>query len=257
MKITQALNTSSSIYNEIENNAKQGKKSIAVLIDPDKHNQRELTDLIQQYENLPFDYYFIGGSLLYTNRFESTVKTIKENSKKPCIIFPGSFEQVSQYADALLLLSLISGRNPEYLIGNHVLAAPKLKKSNLEVISTGYLLIESGKLTTASYISHTIPIPYNKPEIAVTTAYAGYLIGMKAMYLDGGSGAEFPVPTSIIKAVKQEVPVPLIVGGGIKSDKDIAKAFNAGADIVVIGNALEENPDLLKELTEKNNIKYV
>jgi putative glycerol-1-phosphate prenyltransferase len=250
------LNTQDSIYNLILQRAKNGQKSIAVLIDPDKQTEDELIDLVQLNEKLPFDYYFIGGSLLYTSRFENTVKVIKEHSKKPCIIFPGSFEQVSNHADALLLLSLISGRNPEYLIGNHVLAAPKLKKSNIEVISTGYLLIESGKLTTATYISHTLPIPSNKPEIAATTAYAGYLIGMKIMYLDGGSGAEFPVPQSIIKAVKNEVPTPLIVGGGIKTVNDIKNTFNAGADIVVIGTALEKNPDLLKKLTEYNSLKY-
>ena len=250
------MNSQATIYKQILTNAENGKKSVAVLIDPDKHTTTELVDLIHSYEKLPFDYYFVGGSLLYTNRFESTVGLIKKHSSKPCVIFPGSFEQVSRSADAILLLSLISGRNPEYLIGNHVLAAPKLKKSNLEVISTGYMLIESGKLTTASYVSNTIPIPYNKPEIAATTAYAGYLIGMKAMYLDAGSGADFPVPPTIIKAVKNDVPLPLIVGGGIKSSEEIQNAFSAGADIVVIGNALEENPQLLHELTQKQGLNY-
>ncbi len=249
------MNKNTDIYRKILQNARNGKKSVAVLIDPDKHTTEQLVEKIRHFEALDFDYYFVGGSLLYTNRFENTVKIIKQYSQKPCIIFPGSFEQVSPSADALLLLSLISGRNPEYLIGNHVLAAPKLKACDLEIISTGYLLIESGKLTTASYISHTVPIPYNKPEIAATTAYAGYLIGMKAMYLDGGSGAEFPVPQTIIKAVKTEVPLPLIVGGGMRSKKDIDRAFSAGADIVVIGNALEQNPELIFELTNENSFK--
>jgi putative glycerol-1-phosphate prenyltransferase len=186
---------------------------------------------------------------MVSDHFRQCVSWAKQHIEKPIVIFPGSPEQISEEADAILLLSLISGRNPELLIGNHVQAAPRLAKSQLEIISTGYMLIDCGKSTTASYISQTFPIPYNKPEIAAVTAMAGEMIGMKCMYLDGGSGAEQPVSTAMIKAVREAVETPIIVGGGIRHEDQVREAFLAGADLVVVGTAIEENPEMLFALS--------
>ncbi len=225
-------------------------KGVAVLIDPDKMKEesriKAIAELIQHAE---VSSVFIGRSLMVSNQFQQCVKWAKKHIKAPLVIFPGSPDQISEQADALLLLSLISGRNPELLIGNHVQAAPRLVKSQLEIISTGYMLIDCGKSTTASYVSQTFPIPFNKPEIAAVTAVAGEMIGMKCMYLDGGSGAETPVSPAMIQAVRQSVATPLIVGGGIRHEDQAREAFMAGADLVVIGTAIEENPDMLFALS--------
>ena len=225
-------------------------KGVAVLIDPDKMKEesriKAIAELIQHAE---VSAVFIGGSLMVSDHFQQCVKWAKKHIKAPLVIFPGSPEQISEQADALLLLSLISGRNPELLIGNHVQAAPRLVKSQLEIISTGYMLIDCGKSTTASYISQTYPIPYNKPEIAAVTAIAGEMIGMKCMYLDGGSGAEIPVSPAMIQAVRQAVATPVIVGGGIRHEDQAREAFMAGADLVVVGTAIEENPEMLFALS--------
>jgi putative glycerol-1-phosphate prenyltransferase len=225
-------------------------KGVALLIDPDKMREesrvKAIAELIQHAE---VSAVFIGGSLMVSDHFQQCVKWAKKHIKAPLVIFPGSPDQISEHADALLLLSLISGRNPELLIGNHVQAAPRLVKSQLEIISTGYMLIDCGKSTTASYISQTFPSPYNKPEIASVTAIAGEMIGMKCMYLDGGSGAEMPVSPGMIQAVRQAVATPVIVGGGIRHEDQAREAFMAGADLVVVGTAIEENPEMLFALS--------
>lgn len=230
-------------------------KGVALLIDPDKVREesavKALAELVKHAE---LSAVFVGGSLLVSDHFHQCVKWVKKHIAAPLVLFPGSPEQISEQADALLLLSLISGRNPELLIGQHVLAAPRLLKSQLEIISTGYMLIDCGKSTTASYVSQTFPIPYNKPEIAAVTAIAGEMIGMKCMYLDGGSGAEMPVSPAMIQAVRQAVATPLIVGGGIRHEDQAREAFMAGADLIVVGTAIEENPELLFSISNASHI---
>lgn len=222
------------------------QKGVALLIDPDKvREESKIKAIAEIVKHAEVNAVFIGGSLMVSDHFHQCIKWAKKHIQAPIVLFPGSPDQISEQADALLLLSLISGRNPELLIGNHVQAAPRLLKSQLEIISTGYMLVDCGKSTTASYISQTFPLPYNKPEIAAVTAIAGEMIGMKCMYLDGGSGAEKPVSTAMIQAVRQSVATPLIVGGGIRHEDQAREAFVAGADLIVVGTAVEENPEML------------
>lgn len=228
----------------------ENKKKFAVLVDPDKNTSQETIKIAKIAEAADVDYIFVGGSLLTNNNFELTIKLLKENSSLPIIIFPGNNLQISNTADAILLLSLISGRNAEMLIGTHVLAAPNLKKSSLEIIPTGYMLIESGKPTTALYMSNSTPIPSDKDDIAMCTAMAGEMLGLKIIYMDAGSGALNPIPLSMISNVKKNVDVPLIIGGGIKTPEKAVKVCNAGADVVVIGNAIEKNPDLIAQISD-------
>ena len=213
---------------------KTGPK-LAVVVDPDKYSLEALLSLITLAENCRADFFFVGGSLLMDNRFEEAISLIKETSNIPAVIFPGNNYQVSAKADAVLFLSLISGRNPEYLIGQHVIAAPIIKEYNLEVIPTGYMLIDGGKTSTTSYITQTIPIPNDKPDIAVATAMAGEMLGMKLIYLEAGSGAKNPVSTTIIREVKKNISVPLVVGGGIRTGEQAEEICKAGANVVVVG----------------------
>lgn len=223
-----------------------GRKSLAILLDTDK-----LTDevrrnyVLQLLKTSKVDVILVGGSLLVETQFHECLASIRQNTAAPIVLFPGSPSQVSSEADAILLLSLISGRNADLLIGQHVVAAPKLKQSGLEIIPTGYMLVDGGEQTTASYISQTLPLPWHKPEIAAVTAMAGEMLGLQCMYLDGGSGARKPVSTDMIAAVRQAVDTPLIVGGGIRHEAQAKAAFEAGADMVVVGTAFEEEPELL------------
>lgn len=226
------------------------KKQFAVLVDPDKYNSAQLLDLVAMAKEAAVSYFFVGGSLLSEGNLDSTIKVIKENCSIPVIIFPGDEMQINSRADAILLLSLISGRNPDLLIGKHVIAAPYLKRSGLEILPTGYMLIDSGKSTTALYMSNSMPIPWNKDEIAVSTAMAGEMLGLKLIYMDGGSGADRPVSTSMIEKVKQNTSIPLIVGGGIRTPETAAERFRAGADIIVVGNAIETDNSLLTRIAE-------
>lgn len=223
----------------------------ALLIDPDKAAPDHLDRLLANASQHRPDYIFVGGSLLTTDGFSRTVSAIKQRIDVPVVIFPGSLNQIDKKADAFLLISLVSGRNPELLIGEHVKAAPILKSSGLEIWSTAYLIIDGGKPTTASYMSNTAPIPADKPEIAVSTALAAEMLGFKLIYLDAGSGAEFPVSPEIIKAVKKNVNLPLIVGGGINSPEKAKAAADAGANLVVLGNAIEKKPEILSRLVSQ------
>jgi len=242
MKILDALN----------HRRNQGKKSIAVLVDPDKiEDVAQLDHLLRLSTENCVDYFFLGGSLVTTTNLADVVKTIKENVSIPVVLFPGSALQIDPSADAILFLSLISGRNPDLLIGQHVAAAPILKGNKLEVLPTGYLLINSGKTTSVAYISNTTPIPEDKYSLAACTAMAGEMLGLKLIYLDAGSGAEREVSKKMISAVRKSVDVPLIVGGGINSPQKALHALEAGADLIVIGNALEKSPELLTEISEK------
>jgi phosphoglycerol geranylgeranyltransferase len=225
------------------------EKLLAILIDPDKVHLEQIKGLVEKAE--PYaDLLFVGGSLLVTNHFNDCISEIKKHTHLPVIIFPGSPAQISSEADGILLLSLISGRNPELLIGQHVIAATKLKESRLEILPTGYMLIESGNLTTALYMSNTLPIPSEKPEIAACTALAGEQLGLKYIYLDGGSGAAVPVHAKVINAVRKSTSLPLIVGGGIKTPEQAQAAFEAGADIIVIGTAFENDRTVLESLSK-------
>ena len=226
----------------------RGSHSLAVLIDPDELGREEYyLSLIQTINNGAVDIVFVGGSLLTGEGFEKNLARLKADSQLPLILFPGSSIQLTKSVDALLFLSLISGRNPELLIGQHVIAAPRIAELGIKTIATGYMLIDGGKPTTASYISNTQPIPRDKPSIAAATAMAGEMLGLQCLYLDGGSGALFPVPIDTIKAVRKTTQIPMIVGGGIRSTHDADAAFRAGADIVVIGTLFEEQPELLAE----------
>jgi phosphoglycerol geranylgeranyltransferase len=239
-------NLKSNIFKELIN--KPGKK-ISVLIDPDKHNKKSLTELISAADSSHIDFFMIGGSLLL-KPIDETINIIKKLSKTPLILFPGNLLQLSKNVDAMLLLSLISGRNPELLIGNHVIAAPIIKESGIETIPTGYMIIGTGKTTSVEYISNTRSIPSDKSDIAVATAMAGELLGLKLIYLDAGSGAEKPVPEKMIKEVKQNLKIPLIVGGGIRTIEHVNKACESGADIIIVGNILEQNPGLISKFCE-------
>ena len=221
---------------------------IAVLLDPDKANRVAIQNLTEHPAFQSVDYVFVGGSLVTEGQMNQCLQDLKRCTNKPAIIFPGNPNQIDSQADSILLLSLISGRNPDLLIGKHVESAQQLKKSGLEVIPTSYILIDGGKTTTVSYISNTIPIPQDKPDIASSTALAGELLGYKLCYMDCGSGAKWPVHPELIKKVKQEISVPLIIGGGIRTKNQAEAIFKAGADIVVVGNKLEEDPQFLEDL---------
>jgi phosphoglycerol geranylgeranyltransferase len=235
---------------EIEKRTAEGQKQLAILIDPDKNNGNELIDAAAMAEEAGADYLFVGGSLLTRDNMKNSIDVLKENCKLPVLIFPGNLLQVVDNADAILLLSLISGRNPEMLIGNHIVAAPMIKNSGLEVIPTGYMLIESGKITSVLYMSNTLPIPFDKTDIAVCTAMAGEMLGLKAIFMDAGSGAIHNIPMEMVRAVRQEISVPLIVGGGIRTPEAALEIWDAGADIVVVGNAAETHPDIILEMGE-------
>lgn len=227
---------------------KNNQKSLSVLIDPDKiKNEESLKNLLKTCEKHCIDFLFVGGSLLVNDSLRETVRLIKENSKIPMILFPGSNLHIDKSADALLFLSLISGRNPDLLIGQHVSAAPVLKNSNIEVLSTGYILVGNDSNTTVAHISQTTPIPTNKNEIAVCTAIAGEMLGMKLIYLDAGSGAKMEVPSEMIMQVKKSIDIPLIVGGGINSSLKIESVFKSGADMVVVGTAIEKNSNFIEK----------
>lgn len=239
------------IYKSIQEKKKSKHKAFAVLIDPDNIEQRPLLELIQLAVECKIDYFFVGGSLVVKDNIGLVIKTIKSNCSIPVILFPGSNMHIDAQADAILFLSLISGRNPELLIGQQVIAAPILKRTNLEILSTGYMLVDGGKNTTVSYISNTTPLPSDKPSIAACTAMAGEMLGMKLIYMDAGSGAENPISRKMIGAVSRSVDTPIIVGGGINNVAKAQDAWEAGADIVVVGNAIETNKKLIIDIAEK------
>ena len=226
------------------------RKKLAVLVDPDKPSDAQILSIVEKAKAADVDFFFVGGSLLVTDSLDHCIKLIKANCDIPVLIFPGNSLQISKYCDGFLLLSLISGRNPEMLIGRHVIAAPYLKLYGNEIIPTGYMLIDSGKATSVTYMSDTTPIPHDKDDIAMCTAIAGEMLGLKLIYLEAGSGALIPVSTSMISKVSQMINIPLIVGGGIKTPEMAADAVKAGADIIVIGTAFEKEPELLNKFAE-------
>lgn len=237
------------IYRLFES-ARKGSKKLAVLIDPDKVKMPSLDHLVELSMLAKVDVFFIGGSLIVNNQLDACLTAIRQKCDIPLILFPGDSYQLSYRADALLFLSLISGRNPELLIGKHVTTAPYLKMSPLEIIPTGYMLIDGGVPTTVSYISNTSPIPSNKDDVAACTAMAGEMLGLKCVFMDAGSGAKTPVSAEMISAVRSAVQIPIIVGGGIRTPEQAQQNIAAGADIIVVGNAFEEDPSLVVGMAE-------
>ena len=225
-----------------------GQKSFAVLLDPDKVEQYDFANTVSQAIAHGADFFFVGGSLITDYVQHEMIATIRQLTDKPVVLFPGNSLHIAPTADSLLLLSLISGRNPELLIGQHVIAAPLLKRSGLDIVSTAYMLVDGGAPTTVSYISNTTPMPHDKPGVAACTAMAGELLGLQLTYLDAGSGARRPVPAPLISAVRQAVDSPIVVGGGINTGEKAYDALKAGADLIVVGNGIEQNPDLLLEI---------
>jgi phosphoglycerol geranylgeranyltransferase len=220
------------------------KKSVALLLDPDKVNDESLTTILKIADECKVNYILAGGSLTFTG-IGQLIRSVKAKCNIPVVLFPGNLLQLTHEADAVLLLSLISGRNPELLIGNHVLAAPYLKDIKEKLISTGYILINCGTKTSVEYMSQTEAIPCEKTDIVVATALAGEMLGMKLIYLEAGSGAMKPVTVSVIKSVRENISIPIAVGGGMKSGKDVEEAFSAGADLIILGNGVEKNPHFL------------
>lgn len=223
------------------------KGAFALLIDPDKYSIEKVSRLVQSADKSGVDLILLGGSLIKQS-MEITLNTIKKETTIPIALFPGSVFQLCTNADAILLLSLISGRNPEFLIGSHVIAAHAIKESLMEVIPTGYILIDSGIPTSVQYMSNTQPIPRNKTDIVVATALAGEQLGLKTIYLEGGSGAKQPIDKSIVYEVRHSVSIPIIVGGGLQTPEQVNAVRRAGASMVVVGNALERSPELLQEM---------
>jgi putative glycerol-1-phosphate prenyltransferase len=241
-----------SILKSLCEKSKSGKKSIAVLIDPDKvMDTGQLQYLINLANENCVDYFLVGGSLVTTTNLGEVVRQIKQSVNVPVILFPGNSMQIDPAADGILFLSLISGRNPELLIGQHVVAAPVLRNTRLEIIPTGYLLINSGRTTSVAYVSNTTPLPEDKYSLAACTAMAGEMLGLQLTYLDAGSGAEREISARMISTVRKSIQTPLVVGGGINTVEKATTALQAGADMIVIGNALEKNPDLLTDIAEK------
>ncbi len=238
-----------SLYQSLLEKKKLGKKSFAVLIDPDKVDKAAIDELVQLAVAAKVDYLLVGGSLVISNHLDACIQQIKQQCTIPVILFPGSPSQVSRYADALLYLSLISGRNPELLIGQHVISAPFVKQSGLEIIPTGYIVVDGGAPTTVSYISNASPVPADKNEIAMCTAMAGEMLGMKLIYMDAGSGARLPISEPMIKAVATQIEIPLIIGGGITDPEKAYRNCKSGADVIVVGNAIEKDTTLIKEIS--------
>lgn len=245
------------IYKYLQNTIQEKGAAYLILLDPDKLSEEKLATFIKHCEKSGVDGFLIGGSLMVNNNMDSFIENIKTASNLPTIIFPGSVNQVSSAADAILFLSVISGRNAEHLIGKHVLAAPIIKKSGIEPISTGYILVESGSTTTAVYMSGSLPVPRNKPEIAASTALAGEYLGMKMIYLEAGSGADNPVPNEMIKSVAKQVTIPIIAGGGIRDPFTAREKVENGASVIVTGNFFENenNWDLIKDFASAIHIK--
>src|SRR5450631_2435616 len=236
------------IYSSLLLKKRTRRKSFALLIDPDKVDPAKTDSLIGLAVMARVDWLFVGGSLVVSDHLDQVVQQIKSLCKIPIILFPGTPSQLSPYADGLLYLSLISGRNPELLIGQHVISAPAVRKSGLEIISTGYMVIDGGAPTTVSYISNALPIPADKNEIALCTAMAGEMLGMKLIYMDAGSGARHPIREEMISRVAGSIEVPLVVGGGIRDPEKAYRNCKAGADLIVVGNAIEKDPALIREM---------
>jgi putative glycerol-1-phosphate prenyltransferase len=235
------------IYNEIIQSKVENQKLMAILLDPDKLILDNLDHLVSKISQSPASHIFIGGSLVENVNIDDLISKIKQNCSLPIVLFPGNPSQISDKADAILFLSLISGRNPDYLIEHQVNAVPLLKQTDLEIISTGYILIESGTETAVERVSKTKPLDRNNLDLVLETAQAGEMLGNKLIYLEAGSGAKHAVPLDMIKKVAQNIEIPLLVGGGIVDLQGIQDAYHAGADLVIIGTAFEKNTNFFND----------
>lgn len=242
------------IYQNVLQGIQEGRKLLAILLDPDKMDTEMIKDMIPKINESRVDFIFVGGSTVAEHATQDLVLELRKNTSLPIILFPGHYNQITPQADAILFLSLISGRNPEYLINQQVKAVPLLQKTELEVIPTGYILIDGGKKTAVQRVSSTMPIASNSIEEITQTAVAGMYMGNKMIYLEAGSGALQPVLPEVIKSVRKSVNIPLIVGGGIRTENELTKAYENGADLVVIGTAFEENYDLLTKFMKNEHI---
>ncbi|HMT29093.1 MAG TPA: geranylgeranylglyceryl/heptaprenylglyceryl phosphate synthase [Bacteroidia bacterium] len=238
------------ILQQITHKKSEGQKQFSILVDPDKISNDEIEDLCKSATDCGVDFIFVGGSLLTNGSLPNCIRRIKYACEIPVVLFPGNNNQIDSQADAILFLSLISGRNADLLIGKHVISAPIIREKQLEAIPTGYMLVESGNTTTALYMSNTHPIPTDKPDIASCTAMAGEMLGLKLIFMDAGSGAKIPVSEEMIRTVRKSIQVPLIVGGGIRTPEKAAANCQAGADMIVVGNSIEKNHSFMKEIAE-------
>lgn len=245
------------MLDSIKKTIAKGKRCYWVLLDPDDFSLREASKVAKESEKCGVDALLVGGSLLYSNHFDKFVQSLKNAASIPVILFPGDATQLSGYADALLYLSLVSGRNPSNLIGEHVKAAPVIKHSGIEPIATAYMLIESGSVSSVEFMSDTRPLPRNKPELAAAHALAAQYMGMSLVYLEAGSGAPTSVPPEMIKMVKAWVDIPIIVGGGIRDADTAFEKIKAGADIIVTGNVLQKDNGMkiMKDIAASVNKK--
>ena len=241
------------IYNQIVRSRQQNRKLLAILLDPDKQKVDELGECMDNIHHQPVDLLLVGGSKVENGRTEALVRKIKEISSLPVVLFPGDFTQITPEADALLFLNLLSGRNAEYLINQQVKAVPKLQDSGLEIISTAYILVDGGVSTSVQKVSNTEPLLLEDMEKIIHTAVAGMYMGHKLVYLEAGSGAKNPVPGNLISSLKAKIDIPIIVGGGIRNNEQLALAFESGADMVVIGTALEQNPAILHQILKNEH----
>ena len=242
------------IYDYLLSAMQEGKKLLAILLDPDKLDHNRLADLMLKINDSAVNVILVGGSSVPENATADLVLRIRKKTSLPIVLFPGNFEQITAHADGVLFLSLISGRNPEYLINQQVKAVPHIQKTDLEIIPTGYILIDGGKETAVQKISGTKPLSSQDIGHITQTAVAGMYMGNKVIYLEAGSGAFNPVLPKVIKSVKTNISIPLIVGGGIRSERELQEAYDNGADLVVIGTAFEENSDLLINFTKNEHI---
>lgn len=238
------------VLDKLKDLKRRKESAFAVLADPDKIAPADMQHLARLCNDAEVDFLFMGGSLLMVHQMELCIQRFKTESDIPVVLFPGSPAQVTPYADALLYLSLVSGRNPDLLIGQHVASAPQVKASGLEVVSTGYIIVDGGVQTTVSYMSNTTPVPADKPDIALCTAWAAELQGKHVIYMDAGSGARRPVSEEMISKVGGNIDIPLIVGGGITSAEKVYANCAAGANVVVVGNAIERDPMLIKDMAQ-------
>src|SRR5512133_1533684 len=248
---------SATMLEQIKKTVEKGKKLYWVLLDPDDFSLRDATMIAKESQKCGADAILVGGSLLYSNHFDKFIQTLKKACTLPVMIFPGDATQLSAHADALLYLSLFSGRNPSNLIGEHVKAAPIIKQTRLEPIPTAYMLIESGAVSSVEFMSNTRPLPRSKPELAAAHALAAQYMGMGLVYLEAGSGAQLSVPPELIAAVRKWVDIPIIVGGGIRDALTAKEKLDAGADIIVTGNVLqkENGISIMKEIATEVNRK--
>jgi phosphoglycerol geranylgeranyltransferase len=237
------------VLQQLQSFKENNKHGFAVLIDPDKVSPNKMEQFAQDCQDAQVDFLFVGGSLVLQHQLEKCISVFKQNSNIPVLLFPGNPAQVTPAADALLYLSLISGRNPELLIGQHVVSAPMVRNSGLEILSTGYMVIDGGVPTTVSYMSNSHPIPSDKSDIALCTAWAGEMQGKHLVYMDAGSGAQKPISTDMIAKVSSNISIPLIVGGGINNAEKVRANCQAGADVIVVGNAIEKDASLIQELS--------